>query len=74
MISVYRLAIVARNTVCDRKAAGIEKNHCWNVSFWKSIFDFLRKLVCILLSFHCFQRDCGLREVPPLPTLSRMTK
>jgi hypothetical protein len=46
------------------------------ISFLKPIFsfDFLRKLVRILQRFRCFQRACGLREVPRLSTFSRAAK
>jgi transposase len=44
--------------------------------FLKTYFaiDSLRKLVRILQRFRCFQRACGLSEVPHLSTFSRAAK
>ncbi|MED4988796.1 transposase [Parageobacillus toebii] len=43
---------------------------------FKNLFsiDSLRKLVRVLQRFRCFQRACGLREVPHLSTFSRAAK
>ncbi|MED4974618.1 transposase [Geobacillus thermoleovorans] len=44
--------------------------------FLKTYFsiDSLRKLVHILRRFCCFQRVCGLSEIPPLSTFSHAAK
>ncbi|OAO83609.1 Mobile element protein [Parageobacillus thermoglucosidasius] len=44
--------------------------------FLKTYFaiDSLRKLVRIVQCFRCFQRACGLSEVPHLSTFSRAAK
>ncbi|QNU18941.1 transposase [Geobacillus zalihae] len=54
----------------------VSKKSLLKCFFLKTYFsiDSLRKLVRILQRFRCFQRACGLGEVPHLSTFSRAAK
>jgi hypothetical protein len=54
----------------------VSKKSLLKCFFLKTYFsiDSLRKLVRILQRFRCFQRACGLSEVPHLSTFSRAAK
>nr|WP_278342925.1 transposase [Parageobacillus thermoglucosidasius] len=54
----------------------VSKKSLLKCFFLKTFFsiDSLRKLVRILQRFRCFQRACGLGEVPHLSTFSRAAK
>jgi len=57
IISVYRLTIVARNTVRDRKTAGVEKIIIELKTYFS--IDSWRKLVHILWVFAVFSKLAG---------------